>query len=159
MREIARRHSYDHSVTTFVIERTTPLSMDEAWRRITAWHRHAESVPLTRITVVTPPPTREGTVFVARSGFGPLAFDDPMEVTVWRPPEDGRPGMCRLTKRGRVVTGWAEIEVQPERRGHSRVVWREDLHVRPLPSFASPIISVAARWVFARAVNDLLRFP
>ncbi|PZG90195.1 hypothetical protein C1I97_30675, partial [Streptomyces sp. NTH33] len=77
-------------MVTFSLERTAPLPVDEAWRRLTRWSRHADTVPLTRITEVTPPPTRVGTVFVARSGIGPLGFDDPMEVTVWRPPAGGR---------------------------------------------------------------------
>lgn len=100
-------------MVNFRLERTAPLPLEEAWRRLTEWPRHADVVPLTRVTVVTPPPTAKGTVFVARSGLGPLAFDDRMEVTVWRPPTDDEPGLVRLEKRGRVVTGWAEIEVRP----------------------------------------------
>lgn len=43
---------------------------------------------------------------MARTGIGPLAFADPMRVTVWRPPAaDGRPGRCRLEKTGRLVFG------------------------------------------------------
>src|SRR3712207_7122146 len=67
----------------------TTLFRSEAWRRLTAWPRHGEAVPLTRVTVTTPPPTGEGTMVVARTGLGTLSFDDPMEVTVWRPPGDG----------------------------------------------------------------------
>src|SRR2546430_1603264 len=69
----------------FRLERTAPLPLEEAWRRLTEWPRHGDVVPLTRVTVLTPPPTGEGTMFVARSGLGPLAFDDRVEVTVWRP--------------------------------------------------------------------------
>src|SRR5258708_29242872 len=58
---------------------TTLFRSEESWRRLTDWPRHAAVVPLTRVTVRTPPPTGEGTVFVARSGVGPLVFDDPME--------------------------------------------------------------------------------
>jgi hypothetical protein len=75
-------------VVIFQLERTAPLSLPEAWRRLTEWPRHGDVVPLTRVTVVTPPPTREGTVFVARSGLGPFRFDDRMEVTLWHPPTD-----------------------------------------------------------------------
>ncbi|MFC9290179.1 SRPBCC family protein, partial [Streptomyces sp. NPDC057052] len=92
-------------MATFQFERTAPLPLDEAWRRLTEWTRHGDAVPLTRVTVLTPGPTREGTVFVARSGIGPLAFDDRMEVTVWCPPDDGGPGLCRLEKLGRTVRG------------------------------------------------------
>ncbi|MFG2133872.1 SRPBCC family protein [Streptomyces sp. NPDC048751] len=146
-------------MVTFLLERTAPLPLDEAWRRLTEWPRHGDVVPLTRVSVVTPPPTREGTVFVARSGLGPLSFDDRMEVTVWHPPADGEPGLCRLEKRGRVVLGWAEIEVRPGPGGRTRVVWREELRVRFLPGFADPVLEAAARSMFGRAANALLRRP
>lgn len=141
----------------FLLERTVPLPLDEAWRRLTEWPRHASVVPLTRVMVLTGPPNREGTVFVARSGIGPLTFDDRMEVTVWRPPTDDAPGLCRLEKRGRVVLGWAEFEVCPGPGGRSRVVWREELRVRLLPSLFDRPLEGAARYVFGRAVDRLLR--
>ncbi|WP_416978364.1 SRPBCC family protein [Streptomyces sp. T028] len=141
----------------FQLERTAPLPLEEAWRRLTEWRRHGEVVPLTRVTVVTPAPTGEGTVFVARSGLGPLSFDDRMEVAVWHPPADDEPGRCRLVKRGRVVRGWAEIEVWPGPGGRTRVVWREELGVRFLPSLFDPLLRTTGRWMFGRAVNRLLR--
>ncbi|MFE5685698.1 SRPBCC family protein, partial [Streptomyces sp. NPDC056512] len=54
----------------FLLQRTAPLPIDEAWRRLTEWPRHPGMVPLTRVTLVTDPPTRVGTRFVARSGIG-----------------------------------------------------------------------------------------
>ncbi|MFE9452355.1 SRPBCC family protein [Streptomyces sp. NPDC006739] len=143
----------------FSFERTVPLPLDEAWRRLTRWSRHADVVPLTRITEVTSAPTREGTRFVARSGLGPLAFDDPMEVTVWRPPAEGEAGLCRLEKRGRVVLGWAEIEVRPGPGGRTRVVWREELRVRLLPRFLDGVVRRVSLAMFGRAANRLLRQP
>ena len=144
-------------MVTFQFERTAPLSPDEAWRRLTEWPRHGKVVPLTRVTVVTPGPNRQGTVFVARSGVGPLAFDDRMEVTVWRPPAEDTPGLCRLEKRGRMVLGWAEIEVRPGPGGRARVVWREELRIRLLPRLFDTPLRTAGRYVFGRAVNSLLR--
>jgi hypothetical protein len=144
-------------VVTFLLERTVPLPLPEAWRRLTHWPRHAEAVPLTRVTVTTPGPTREGTVVVARSGIGPLSFDDPMVITVWQPPGDDTPGRCRMEKRGRVVTGWAEIEVRPGPGGRARVLWREELGVRWLPGVFDGVLRGAARYTFGRAVNRLLR--
>ncbi|MFI9153971.1 SRPBCC family protein [Streptomyces sp. NPDC053367] len=143
----------------FQVHRTVPLPLGEAWRRLTQWPRHGDVVPLTRVTVAPGPPTREGTVVVARSGLGPLAFDDRMDVTVWRPPGDGEPGRCRLEKRGRVVLGWAEIEVLPGPDGRTRVVWREELGVRFLPGFFDPLLGAAGRAVFGRAVDRLLGSP
>ncbi|MGW7526768.1 SRPBCC family protein [Streptomyces sp. NPDC054783] len=141
----------------FSFARTAPLPLDEAWRRLTEWPRHADAVPLTRIRVLTDGPTDVGTRFVARSGIGPLAFDDVMEVTVWRPPADGERGMCRLEKRGRAVLGWTEIEVLPGPGGRSRVVWQEELRVRFLPRAFDGALESTARAMFGRAVNRLLR--
>ncbi|MFH7599711.1 SRPBCC family protein [Streptomyces racemochromogenes] len=141
----------------FSLERTPPLAPAEAWRRLTQWPRHADVVPLTSIEVLTAPPTREGTRFVARSGVGPVAFDDVMEVTVWRPPVGDEPGLCRLEKRGRVVLGWAEIEVRPGPGGSSRVVWREELRVRFLPRLFDRVLNRTARLMFGRAATLLLR--
>lgn len=144
-------------MANFLLERTVPLPLTEAWRRLTDWPRHADVVPLTRVRVLTPGPTREGTRFVARSGFGPLSFDDLMEVTVWQPPGEDTPGRCRLEKRGRMITGWAEIEVTSGPGGRARVVWREELRVRFVPGMGDQVVERAARYVFGRAVNRLLR--
>ncbi|MFD5805530.1 SRPBCC family protein [Streptomyces sp. NPDC048171] len=146
-------------MVTFSLERTAPLPLDEAWRRLTTWSRHGDAVPLTRVTVETPGPTRRGTVIVARTGGGPFAFDDRMEVTVWQPPGDDTPGRCRLEKRGRLVRGWAEIEVRPGPGGRTRVLWREELDVRLLPSAFDRALGGSGRYVFGRAVNQLLRRP
>ncbi|GAA4813726.1 SRPBCC family protein [Streptomyces ziwulingensis] len=144
-------------MATFFLERTAPLPLDETWRRLTEWHRHGAAVPLTRVTVTPDAPTRVGTLVVARTGVGPLAFDDPMEVTVWEPPHDDGPGRCRLEKRGRLVRGWAEIEVRPGPGGRTRVLWRERLDV--LPSPLDGLVGRSGRYVFGRAVNQLLRRP
>ncbi|MET8471447.1 SRPBCC family protein [Streptomyces sp. NPDC006422] len=133
------------------IVRDTPLRAAEAWRRLTDWERHGDSVPLTRVTVTTPPPDAAGTVFVARTGVGRCGFDDPMEVVAWQPPR-----RCRMEKRGRVVTGWAEFEVRALGEGGSRVEWREELHVRGVPRAADRVVAAAGRWVFGRAVTGLL---
>ncbi|PZT70713.1 SRPBCC family protein [Streptomyces sp. SW4] len=146
-------------MATFSLERTAPLPPAEAWRRLTAWHRHGATVPLTRVTVTTPPPTGPGTVIVARTRLGPFGFDDPMEVTVWRPPQGDTPGLCRLEKRGRVVRGWAEIEVGPGPGGRARVRWREEADVRALPSLLDGAVRASGRYAFGREVNHLLRHP
>lgn len=143
-------------MSAFRIDRTSPLSADEAWRRLTDWPAHADQVPLTRISVLTPGPTRVGTVFVARTGLGRAGFDDPMEVVRWQPPAPGVPGRCRLEKRGRAITGWAEIHVR-NADGTTRVRWEEDLRIGLLPGLLDPLTGHAGRAVFGRAVDRLLR--
>ncbi|MEW1720467.1 SRPBCC family protein [Streptomyces sp. NPDC093109] len=147
-------------MSVFLIDRATPLPADEAWRRLTDWPAHGRGVPLTRITVLTPGPTRTGTRFTARTGLGRAGFDDPMEVVHWQPPAPGVPGRCRLEKRGRAVTGWAEIRVRDEAAGAprgARVCWEEDLRFAALPRALDPLTARAGRLVFGRAVDRLLR--
>ncbi|MYX35286.1 MULTISPECIES: SRPBCC family protein [unclassified Streptomyces] len=134
----------------FRIERHSPLPAAETWRRVTDWERHAALVPLTT-TVVTGERS-----FTARTGLGRASVDDPMEIVRWEPPDGGRPGRCRLEKRGRTVLGWAEIEVWPSEGGGSRVVWREDLRVRPLPAAFDRPTAWAGRLLFGRALDGLL---
>ncbi len=69
------------------------------------------------------------------------------------------PGRCRLEKRGRVVLGWAELEVRPGPGGRTRVVWREEIRLRLLPSLFDGVLRRSARYVFGRALNRLLRRP
>jgi hypothetical protein len=108
------------------------------------------------MSVLPPGPTRDGSVVIARTALGRVGFDDPMEVVVWRPPESGLAGHCRLEKRGNVVRGWAEIRVREE-AGATRVTWLEDLRVGPLPGLFDGVTATVGRLVFGRAVDRLLR--
>ncbi|MFF8845577.1 SRPBCC family protein [Streptomyces sp. NPDC015127] len=139
----------------FRIGRTTALPVDECWLRVTDWPAHAAQVPLTSVSVKDAGPTDVGTVFVARSGIGRLGFDDPMEVVRWEPPVGSRSGRCRLVKRGRVITGWAEIEVRAVGEG-SAVVWVEELHFAVLPAPLDRLVAGVGRVVFGRALDGLL---
>lgn len=145
-------------MTAFRLTRAVTLPAGEAWLRVTDWQGHTAQVPLTTVAHRTPGPTRVGTVFVARSGFGRLGFDDPMEVVVWAPPGKGRTGRCRLQKHGRVISGWAEIAVHPEGSG-AVVVWVEELRIRFVPRLLDPLVRRVARLVFGRALDGLLRGP
>ncbi|MEW2554018.1 SRPBCC family protein [Streptomyces zhihengii] len=142
-------------MAVFRIGRTTGLPAAECWQRVTDWPAHSAGVPLTSVSVTTPGPVGTGTVFVARTGAGRAGFDDPMEIVRWEPPAPDRAGVCRLEKRGRVVTGWAEIEVHPAAAG-SVVLWTEELRVRGLPRALDPLLTRAGRIVFGRALDGLL---
>ncbi len=140
-----------------VIERRTGLTAQESWRRVTRWERHADRVPLTRIRVTHRPPgtAAVGLRFTARTGVGRAGFDDPMEIVGWQPPDGDRPGVCRIEKRGRLVTGWAEIEVRARPDG-SEVRWREELRVAGLPRWCDGLTALSGRVVFGRAIGGLL---
>lgn len=139
-----------------MIERSSELTADVAWRQLTDWVRHADHVPFTSIKLLADPPTRLGTVFVARTGFGPLGFDDPMEITSWNPPTETTAGSCRLEKRGKIVTGWAELEVHPTAQGCD-VLWRENLHVWKLPRIFDGVTAWSGKLLFSGVIKGLLR--
>lgn len=128
------------------IVREVRFSPEESWNRLTDWEQHGRVVPLTTVT-------RMGSGFVARTGVGPIAFDDPMEIVEWR-----EPSFCRLEKRGRVVVGWAEITVESLGTG-SRVTWREDIHVRGVPRALGRLERRVATSVFGRVIDRLLANP
>ncbi|MEC4571436.1 SRPBCC family protein [Streptomyces virginiae] len=139
-----------------IVHRTSAPAA-EAWSRLTDWERHGAQVPFTRTIIETAPPTHAGTIFTARTGVGRITFDDRMEVVVWHPPAEGSPGLARLEKRGRTVTGWAEIEIRPLPTGGSEVHWREELRLRGLPRVLDPAVAAAGRLLFTRAIARLLR--
>jgi hypothetical protein len=151
-------------VAVFEVRRDSALSASQAWARLTDWRRHGDFIPFTDVLVSgTPDPTSSrpgtgvGAVFVARTSLGPLHFDDPMEVTYWRLPDDG-PGVCRLVKTGRVVHGWAVLTVTPAASGCS-VCWTEDAAVRYTAALLGWPTRVAAGFVFGRLVDKLLETP
>lgn len=142
----------------FVAHHETSLSPEAAWARLTDWPRHARYVPLTTITVRTPPPNGVGTVFNARTGGKRVGFDDPMEIVEWEAPAGGTKGRCRLHKRGTVMLGWAELTVEATPRG-ALATWTEDITVAKLPRFAEPATALSSRLLFSRVLRRLLDDP
>jgi Polyketide cyclase / dehydrase and lipid transport len=145
-------------MAAFVVVRHTPLSPAAAWARVVDWSQHGRFVPLTTIAVITPPPNGLHTVFNARTRIGRFGFDDPMEVVEWAPPGPGGRGRCRLEKRGSVMTGWAELEVEPAGSG-ARVTWREEATPARLPRFAAGLATLSGRLLFGYVLRGLLRPP
>ncbi|WP_316528516.1 SRPBCC family protein [Kitasatospora brasiliensis] len=139
----------------FFLIRRTPLPPTECWERLTAWPRHGDRVPFTRVSFVRGTGREVGDVVLARTVLGPLRFDDPMEITELVAPGPERDGRCRLVKRGRPVRGWAELRVRAV-GGGSAAVWTEELTVAGLPGPFDPVLSRAGRLVFGRVLDHLL---
>lgn len=150
----------------FEVLRRTQMSPQETWQRLTDWRRHGDFVPFTSVRLHTgsSPGEGVGSGFTARTSLGPLGFDDPMEVTFWQPPlppadagadHVDRPGMCRLLKQGRVITGWAVLTVTAVADG-SAVSWLEDLSVRGFGPWLNLPVRLAGARTFGRVVDGLL---
>lgn len=147
---------------TFTVHRVVDASAQRTWDVLTDWPRHSGTVPLTRVRAVSAPggdTHGEGSGMVARTGLGPLAYDDRMTVTEWQPPTATTPGRCRLRKEGRAITGGACFTVTSLAPRRCRVVWQEQADVAGVHSVpGGPILeTVVGRVVFGRALRLLAR--
>ncbi|UER55028.1 SRPBCC family protein [Kineosporiaceae bacterium SCSIO 59966] len=149
-------------MATVVLRRDVPAPAGRVWQVATDWPRHGASVPFTDV-VVTHDAGGTGTRFTGRTRLGPWTVDDPMEVVLWRPPTDadavqpGRPGRCVVEKRGRVVLGWAALDVLPLGPRRCRMVWTEDVEIAPTAwtGWAAPAVRLASRAVFGALLRRL----
>jgi hypothetical protein len=115
----------------FRVEVPISAPVPVVWARLTDWPAHAQLAPLTTIRVVGSG-DRPGSGFVARTGVGPLAFDDPMEIEEFEPPAGNEAGAAAagrpaarflIRKTGRLMRGWIVAEVwAPDSSGADGVV-------------------------------------
>ncbi len=135
-------------------------SPDVVWRWAVDWTRQRQWMPLTDVRHVDGPQLGVGTKVVARTGVGPLGFDDPMTVTAVDPP-------CtyEVLHTGALVKGVGAFEVQPRPTAggeRARFVWWERVEVPGGPLapvlwlVGRPLTKLAFGWAlrrFARAVE------
>ncbi len=139
----------------FEVSRETSLPAEVAWSRLTDWQSHGQFIPLTSVTSSG---EGVGATFCARTSLGPLGFDDIMDVTEWDPPTADKAGRCRIVKRGRVISGWAELGVTPTAAG-SMVRWLEEASIRRTGRLLDLPSRIASRMIFTRLVDGLLHAP
>jgi hypothetical protein len=149
-------------VARFEVVLDVQADVGTVWDLMVDWPAHGRWVPLTRVEVLTPSGAGVGARFVGRTGVGPLAFDDPMEVVEWRPPADGAAGRCAVVKQGRLVLGgaWFEVAPLPAPGGPaSRVTWVEEIEVVPvrLTRPFGPLLAALGRIGFTRALTVMAR--
>lgn len=118
----------------------------QVWDYVTDWERQGEWIPFTRVRVVGDDPP----AMVARTGIGPLGFDDTMHVTVWEPPR-----RCDVAHTGRVVRGTGIFVCEPAWHGLTAFSWTEDVEV-PGGRLA-PVLWAVARPVLTVAYGVTLR--
>lgn len=144
---------------TFTVRRQVAAPAPTVWQAITHWPSHGRWVPLTTIRVTSPRPDGVGATFVGRTGVGPLAFDDPMTVTRWEPPDGTQPGRCDLRKTGRVVLGGAQLVVRPLGDARCALEWTERAEipgVRRLP-LAGRVDALVGAAVFGYVLRRMAR--
>ena len=124
------------------------------WERLTDWPAHSRWVPLTRVRRLPGPVRAVGERFSGRTGLGPLAFEDPMEVVRLQPPDATRAGVCDLVKLHRVVLGGARLVVRGTGGGTSAVEWTESVSV--VSHRLSRLVAPPLRWVTRLAFRRVL---
>jgi hypothetical protein len=136
---------------------TTALPAAEAWRRVLDLRAHDRLIPLTRISsgMAAADDLRPGSRFVARTGLGPLGFDDRMVVDELTPPAGQDPGLARIRKEGKVVRGSIELRVSPQVTG-SVVDWRQEIRVWGMPRALGWVTAGASRAAYGMALRRLL---
>jgi len=129
----------------------------QAWAALVDWPAHGRWVPFTRVRVLTDSGAGVGARFCGRTGIGPVAFDDPMEVTRWEPPHGAAAGHCRVVKQGRLVRGSAWFDVVPLGPQRCRVDWTEDVEVAPavLTRPLRRLVEPAGRRAFAATLRRM----
>lgn len=135
--------------------RDTAAPPSVVWSVVTDFAAYGQWMPLTRMRLDAGEP-RVGWGFAGLSGVGPLSFADSMLVTAWQPPTRDA-GQFRVVKTGWPLGGWAEVGVEPRGTG-SRLVWRVDVVVRPLPfrRLHAPLLARASTWLYGRAVDAMV---
>jgi hypothetical protein len=141
----------------FEVTIDSTLPAPEAWRRVLHLRRHGDVIPLTTLRgdALDAAGLHEGSRFVARTGLGPLAFDDEMELETYAPPTGHRPGTAVIRKLGDPIHGVIELHVLPSPSGCS-VSWRQRIEVAGVPRPLDPVVSRVARAAYGRTLRELL---
>lgn len=153
---------------TFRITRVVGAAPGAVWRVVTDWPGYARWMPLTSIRTDTGA-VRVGWSFAGRTGVGPVRFSDSMVVTDWQPPAaDRAAGSFRVLKTGRLLSGWAVVEVAPLRRADgtgstptaptlTELTWTERISVRPagVGRLVAPLLDPVNRRLFGAAVDKM----
>lgn len=144
----------------FSFELTVPGEPAQVWARVWDLDRHTAAVPLTRVVGCGPGGLSSGERFVARTGLGPLGFDDEMVVREWDPPH-----RAVIDKVGRVLTGSIEVTIEPAVCASSaaagapstRLRWSQRYGVTGVPGAVAGLAAPAVRAAYRRAVGRITR--
>lgn len=136
---------------TFTVHTHWSIDPDTLWRALIDWQGHGDWVPATTVEV-TQGDGDVGTTFVARTGVGPLAFDDHM--VVMSRDDDARTATVRKT--GPVLFGEAGFTVISTPNG-CMLTWFEDVTIPRVPRFVGPVATLPSKASFLVALGALRR--
>ncbi len=141
----------------FVLQAASALPARITFVRLVDWDAHSAAIPLTKLHYEGLP--RVGQRFVARTGVGPLGFDDVMVVDELRAPAGDQPGdepgLVAISKHGRVVGGTVGWSVTPTAAG-SAVVWTQHLVIPWLPRWMDGVVGAIGSRAYGMGLRRLL---
>jgi uncharacterized protein YndB with AHSA1/START domain len=145
-------------VAAIEVRRNVPTSIASVWATVTDFGAYGRWIPLTSMRV-DDPPVRLGWGFAGKTGLGPLGFLDTMLIIRWEPPADGR-GRFAIRKTGRVLRGWADVELHSTGGGDAGtdIVWREEIVPRPeaVGRRLAVVLDPITERLFATALDGML---
>ncbi len=146
---------------SFTIEIECGCRPPEAIRRILDLREHSRVIPLTTVTpAVAADELRVGSQFVARTGLGPVGFNDVMRVEELRLGDDSPTASARISKHSRAIRGSIRLLVTPM-PGGSFVRWHHEVQLPWLPGFlqrpAAQVLKLGYRSVLGQllAVSEV----
>lgn len=134
---------------SFQLEQTWPVPQQRLWQALADWEGHSAWIPATRVRIMSGDGGL-GTTFVARTGIGPLGFDDHMTVIEF----DAATTHAVVKKTGPLLLGSAGFRVE-DRNGSSYLHWFETVEVPYLPRFLAPAVAHIGRLLFAVSLRQL----
>ena len=133
----------------FTVRQEWNVDQHRLWSALADWQGHGSWVPATTVRILEGDGGL-GTRFVARTGIGPLAFDDNMTVVEFDPATTH----AVVEKTGPLIKGSAGFRIEP-RPGGCALMWFETVHVPGLPRILSPIAAAVGKFAFNYALNRL----
>ena len=120
------------------VRRIVPTALGAVWDALTDFGAYGRWIPLTSMRT-DPPPVRLGWGFAGFTGLGPVA-------------------RFAVRKTGRVLCGWAAVELTATDTGGTEVVWREEIVPRPEPlgRLVAPVSERITARLFAEALDRML---
>lgn len=136
-------------LVSFTLRQEWPVDASRLWAALADWQGHSAWIPATSVRILEGD-GGPGTVFVARTGIGPLGFDDRMRVVEF----DAAERHAVVEKIGPLLTGSAGFRVEEHGTG-SRLIWFETVRVPGLPQVFAPIANRVGAVLFKLALGRL----
>ena len=124
-----------------------PAEPGRVWQLAMDWARQGDWMVATRVQGGQ----GAGAAVVAKTGIGPAAFTDTMEITEWDPPR-----RCVVRHTGRVVRGIGVFEVIP-RGPMTKFAWTEELRLPWPVSLGARLAARPARMVMDASLRRFAR--